>query len=921
MKQNNLFYRAVTVLLLLSMLMSMLVGCGGEQDTTAANDEEIPDQNVLSLVENGKANYKIVYPISASKKLLSLVDSIVAAVEDATGVAISAEHDSKPAADYELRIGYVKRADSMEVYKGFGDMGDNGYVIEQVGNHIYLYGKNDTATEAAVDHFINGVLSLNLAKKSASIESGIKIRYADHKNEKAEEIASDETYLSFLLNKGTLDETAIRISFTGTDTGWRIQSRSRTESDFEDIGASQRLSLSLGEAPVLNTEPIEVTQEEKTVTVKASDDSYAVLSINPFSLEFYTKSGNVAASFTELTSNSDGSTIMGGLNAGEAVFGTGERFDAVNQRGKNIHMFTKDIWSRAEACYMVIPLLCFSRGSGVFLNTYEEMHLNLGNAGKIDQKDVWTASIVGADIDCYVYTSERISDVIYGYSLLSGFAEPPEEWSYGMLICRNSPDLSQKWSVGITPKENQQGRDLGIYDAIAKMEEYDLPWTGVLAEAWGPYESKKHTDLAELCDYVHALGKKFLVYMRVGSARDSMDGFNPNYLVTMTDPKGITTSLLPSAETNNPDTNPDDPGSYPYLDITNPEAVEWFFNDYWKYLSEEVGVDGCKIDFCETLPEYYQLNYYDENMPTEGSHHWYPTAFCAMFWDMISDKPDSGMCYTRGGGIGSQRAPYMWAGDQKRNYQSLEFQLNACLSSGLSGVPFMSYDMSGYQYGDASQDPYYEAQVFLRGTQYTAFTICMQQHGKVRHAFQFADGQLAKEYVDGKWQTVKDANGNDVYLIEKGEMTYVTDIYRAYVKLHELLTPYINEYSEIACRTGLPVMRHLILHYQDDPKVYNIDDEYMFGDAFLVAPVLDGSYQREVYLPQGRWRDLNDPETVYEGGQTILCEASLARIPVFYNEDARTNQSTTVKQLLRGMEEIFAYLAEVEERIPADRFG
>ena len=65
-----------------------------------------------------------------------------------------------------------------------------------------------------------------------------------------------------------------------------------------------------------------------------------------------------------------------------------------------------------------------------------------------------------------------------------------------------------------------------------------------------------------------------------------------------------------------------------------------------------------------------------------------------MFYDMISQKPDGGMCYTRGGGIGSQRAPYMWAGDQKRKWESLDFQLKAILSSGISGVPYMSYDMS-----------------------------------------------------------------------------------------------------------------------------------------------------------------------------------------------------------------------------------
>ena len=935
--KKSLLYRAVTVLLLLSMLLSVFVGCADEEITTNPNTDANPDtnteetpKNVLTLADRKAAEFKIVYPLSASQKTLDLIDMIKETIENATGTNILAEHDSKPTAERELRIGYVKRTDALDVYKSFSDLGNNGYAIEHVGNHVYIYGKSDTALEAAVKHFVNGALTLDLANKTATVNEGLKIRYTDVENPNVEDVSSDGTYVSFLLNKGSLNETAVRVSFTG-DCGWRIQSKGREQKAFDDIGASQRLSISLGEAPVLNVEAIGTKTENGKTTITAPDGSYAILNAKPFSIGFYTASDKEAACFTELSTNTDGSTVKGRMNAGEAIFGTGERFDSVNQRGKSIHMFTKDIWSRADACYMVVPLLCFSRGSGVFLNVYEEMYLDLGDASKVDKEDEWTARITAAEIDCYVYTSEQISDAIYGYSLLSGFAEMPEEWTYGMLVCRLSPDLSQKWSVDVVHRENQPGSKLGVYDVISKMEAYDLPWTGILAEGWGPYGSAKHEDLRELCDYVHALGKKMIVYIRVGTAHSGMDNYQRRYLVTMTLPDGTTTHLLPAAKTNNPDTNLDAVESHPYLDLTNPEAVEWFFNEYWVYLSQEIGVDGAKIDFCETLPEYYELNYYNENMPTEGSHHWYPTAFCSMFWDMISQKPDSGMCYSRGGGIGSQRSPYMWAGDQRRTHECLEFQLTAVLSSGLSGVPFMSYDMSGYQYGYAAsdeqyKDPYYEGHVFVRGAQFSAFTICMQTHGKVRHAFQFADGQIAFEAVykeDGTfshWEDIKNPDGTYQYLIYPGEMTYITDIYRAYVKLHELLTPYITEYSEIACRTGMPVMRHLILQYQDDPNVYNIDDEYLFGDAFLVAPILDDSFERTIYLPAGSWRDLNDPETVYEGGQTITYQASLARLPVFYNEDAQTNRSTTAAELLDGIEEIFAYLAEVEKQIPEERF-
>ena len=469
--------------------------------------------------------------------------------------------------------------------------------------------------------------------------------------------------------------------------------------------------------------------------------------------------------------------------------------------------------------------------------------------------------------------------------------------------------------------------------------------------------------------------KKLLLYMHVGHPGNTDLANVKGYLLEMVLPDGSTTAMLPAAESNNPDTAFSADRVNPYVDITNPDAVEWHFEELWGYCLNEIGVDGCKIDFCEELPEYYPLQYYDSTVPTKGSHHWYPTAYSVMYWEQVSSKPDGGMCYTRGGGIGSQRAPYMWAGDQTRRYSSLKWQLNAVMSSGLSGVPFMSYDMSGYQYGNDYdginvRDPYFEGQVFIRGLQFTAFTPCMQTHGRVRNVFEFAAGDIkcTRLYkckcngetvyttkktctVDGVttthefafWESTTTEGfdpktgepiGTDyIYEIKPGELTCVVDIYRAYVKLHELLTPYITELSAEACQTGMPLVRHLALTWQDDARVHNIEDEYTFGDAFLVAPVLDDTYSRDVYLPEGRWQDLNTGD-VYEiangvcikngeavgsnaeKGYTIEgYEASIVTLPVFYNMDT---ESDTTAGLLAGLREILSELAVIEATVPEE---
>ena len=921
--------RLITMLLLLSVLLGCFTGCGGtpEEPTTPnenGGEEQTPieKKDQLVIAENGECKYRIVYPIKSSNTTVQAeAEALATLIEDVTGAKPTVTHDSNKETEYEIRIGRVSRMSALDVYKNYNKFKERDFAVAVVGNHIYVYGDNAQSIKSAMIYFTEKVLNKSIEDRCVSIAPDIQTTYVEGNETTAKLTGQDEHYVYFTIGEGTIGEAYARLSYTGNNA-WRLQTKTTLSDPFNDIGASQRFSLSIGEEPRLDLEEITVSQSGDLVTALAADGSTATINVKKFEMNFYkpsdTQRTDPSATVTSLSVTEGGSYIAGKINKNEAIFGTGERFDSANQRGKKINMFTKDIWSRANACYMVIPLLCFTRGSGIFFNIYEEMNLDLGEGVSKDKEATWSSSVIGASMDCYFYTTEYMSEAINGYSYLSGYAQMPEEWSYGMIICRYSPDLSQKWSADITPNEKQEGRRLGVYDAIAYMEKYDLPWTGILAEGWGvynDYNGKRHTDLAEVADYVHSLGKKVMVYIRVGTASNSMEGFFDQYLVTMTKPNGQVTSMLPAAESNNPDTGGATDAAYPYLDITNPEAVEWFFNDYWKYLSNEVGVDGAKIDFCETLPEYYELNYYDENMPTSGSHHWYPAVFCSMFWDMISSKPDSGMCFSRGGGIGSQRNPYMWAGDQARCYESLEFQLTACLSSGISGVPFMSYDMSGYQYGrnGSYMDPYYEGQVFVRGTQFSAFSVCTQQNGKVRHAFQFAEGQREVIKVlkaDGSFSHWEET---EKYLIEPGEMSYITDIYRGYLKLHELLTPYITEYSEIACATGMPLMRLPVLNpqWQDDVNLYEIDDEYLFGDAFLVAPILDDGYAREVYLPKGNWKDLNTGEiyNVGKDGKTIPCTATLAQMPVFYNLDTT---SKTAPDLLDGIEEIFAYLNSID---------
>jgi alpha-D-xyloside xylohydrolase len=81
---------------------------------------------------------------------------------------------------------------------------------------------------------------------------------------------------------------------------------------------------------------------------------------------------------------------------------------------------------------------------------------------------------------------------------------------------------------------------------------------------------------------------------------------------------------------------------------------------------------------------------------------------------------------------------------------------------------------------------------------------------------------------------------------------------------------------------GTPVIRPLFYDFPNDENAWHIEDVYMFGPKYLVAPIMEaGQRKREVYLPKGAsWKSWETGE-VHVGGNRITVDAPLENIPVF----------------------------------------
>ncbi len=669
------------------------------------------------------------------------------------------------------------------------------------------------------------------------------------------------------------------LTYTG-DGAWRLKAQADGYLGFTGMGAAQALAHYMNEETDENVLPITVRKKgDEALLVFCEDGSWIEIGIGEnFFLCVFNEVGTEVSHLTDIITDGHNLAIAGTLAEGEAVFGGGEKFDSVNRRGMLTRLYSTDGWNQSDATYMVIPLFFTSRGGGFFFNRYEDMMADFGYT----TEDVWTLTIKNDAMDCYLYATESGKEVISHYTSLAGNADIPDEWAYGVMLCRYSSDLS-RFEVD-TDKNNNDGAPSGrsVKTLVSNMINAGMKPSAVVMEAWNYQQvstnAASRQELQDAADWLDEQGIKTMVYMRVGSSvSSSMPGYKEEYFVHANiteNGKTTYTMQIPDVTNGGVSGNPDvSSARHIYLDITNPAAVEWYCDVIWGQLVE-IGIDGVKIDFCETMPDdgydygglVVNYDWYDPSRIAKGGeHHSYPVYFISTFYNRMNElkeakgETDGFYLLSRGGGIGSQRNPFLWAGDQTRAFVKLDDQLMAVLTSGLSGVPFMTYDMAGYRYGGGGvsyADPnslLYESEVLARSVEFTAFMVNIQTHGTVRNAYELSGG--------------------------------AQEIYKTYVKIHKDLSDYITKYVNVACKTGVPAVRHLVLEHQDDANVYGINDQFLLGEGLMVAPILSqNTYERSVYLPEGSWTNLLTGETL-TGGRSYTVSANIGQVPVFLDND------------------------------------
>ncbi len=310
-------------------------------------------------------------------------------------------------------------------------------------------------------------------------------------------------------------------------------------------------------------------------------------------------------------------------------------------------------------------------------------------------------------------------------------------------------------------------------------------------------------------------------------------------------------------------------GDSMFYDVTNQRARDYVW-DKCKTNYYDKGVRLFWLDEAEPESGTYDFDNYRYHMgPNQEIGNVYPQLFARNFYEgMEQAGQKEPVNLIRCAWAGSQRyGALVWSGDIFSSWEAFRSQLCAGLNMGIAGIPWWTTDIGGFHGGVPDNEDFRE--LLIRWFQWGAFCPVMRLHG---------DRQPGEKVTrpDGT-PALNSGSDNEVWSF--GEEAY--PILVKYMKLREGLRDYTRETMRSTHENGTPVMRAMFYSFPDDKACIGLKDQYMYGERYLVAPVMyPGMRAREVYLPQGLWRHVDTGET-FEGSQRVLVKAPLDSMPVF----------------------------------------
>lgn len=523
------------------------------------------------------------------------------------------------------------------------------------------------------------------------------------------------------------------------------------------------------------------------------------------------------------------------LEGDEYLYGLGDKTGFLNKKGYEYEMWNTDDpkphVDSYKTLYKTIPFLITLKMNCVYGIFFDNTNRSFWDMGK-ESSDYYYFAADAGNLDYYFFTGESIKDIIKEYTSLTGTVNRPQLWSLGY--------HQSRWGYDT---END------VKKLAASFREHKIPCDTI------------HLDIDYMDKYkVFTWNKKAFQHPKEMIEDLANEGFK---IVTIIDPgvkvedgysvyeEGVKNDYFVKTLDGEIYINQVWPGDAVYPDFGKKKVRDWWA-DNQKFLIK-YGVRGVWNDMNEPasfkgeIPEDIVFSDEDRASTHNEMHNVYGHFMSKATYEGLKKHDERRpFVITRACYAGSQKYTTGWTGDNHSIWAHLQMAIPQLCNLGLSGMSYVGTDVGGF--GSDTN-----AELLTRWVQVGCFSPLFRNHS--------SKGSLYQE----PWQF--------------GERTL--EIYRKYVELRYRLLPYFYDLFVSGEKSGLPIMRPLVLHYESDEKVRELNDEFLIGESILVAPVVvQGARNRMVYLPEGKWRDYHTHEEI-EGGRFIIAKAPLDICPIY----------------------------------------
>ena len=523
----------------------------------------------------------------------------------------------------------------------------------------------------------------------------------------------------------------------------------------------------------------------------------------------------------------------------EVIYGLGQQQAGhMNQRNQRLNLEQNNM-------LVAIPYIASTKGYGVFWDNYSiTLFTDTKSSGATFKSEA------GDCADYYFLAGGDGDGTVALMRDLTGDAPMMPLWSFGFWQSKERYE-SQDELVGIVRKY----RELGVpLDAVVQDWKYwgeppqepndDMQWNSI------QFGNPAYPDPKKMMDDIHSMHAHSIisVWSQFGKESDIYKQLQSINAI-------IPVNTWPSSST-------------PY-DVFNPKANEMV----WDRMRDNIfsyGVDGWWLDGTE--PEIHeprtvaQMNLKTALGPFRNYRNAFPLgANRGVYTGQRATTSDKRVyILTRSAFAGQQRyAANTWSGDITASWDIFHKQISAGLNFSICGIPYWNTDIGAFyppkqmpaEYAGHPADYEFYKQLYVRWFQFSTFHPMLRSHGT----------RGPKEI----WQ-----------FGERG--TWAFDAIEKYINLRYKLVPYIYSTAWQVTNNRYSFLRHPYMDSPDDERTYLLDDEFLFGKSFLIAPVIEENAEsREVYLPNSSaWFDFWTDEKL-EGGQSVTKETPIDIEPIY----------------------------------------